>query len=247
MPYFAGSGDQVAPAPFPTRRSSDLVEDAALQEALWRGLSGIEIIGGVSCERLVVDAERATLFFSGGASRDARLIVGADGAQSFVRRDRKSTRLNSSHMSTSYAVFCRIRRPGGSSAFPYTTLFRSRRGRGPAGGALARPFGHRDHRRRELRAPGRRCRASDAVLLRRREPRRAADRGRRRRAVLRAPRGRHRREGERVRPGGAGGELSLRAAARQHGKTVVPGRRGGARAAAFARRAGLHGVVAAER
>jgi ubiquinone biosynthesis UbiH/UbiF/VisC/COQ6 family hydroxylase len=64
-----------------------IVEDTALQEALWRGLSGIEIIGGVSCERLVIDAERATLFLSGGASREARLIVGADGAQSFVRRE----------------------------------------------------------------------------------------------------------------------------------------------------------------
>src|SRR5690242_16893228 len=45
------------------------------------------------------------------------------------RSDRKSTRLNSSHMSISYAVFClkinlRPRRP---TLFPYTTLFRSKR------------------------------------------------------------------------------------------------------------------------
>src|SRR5690242_12752992 len=39
--------------------------------------------------------------------------------------DRKSTRLNSSHMSISYAVFC-LRRPPRSTLFPYTTLFRSR-------------------------------------------------------------------------------------------------------------------------
>src|SRR5690242_3443322 len=39
--------------------------------------------------------------------------------------DRKSTRLNSSHMSISYAVFCLIRRPPTSTLFPYTTLFRS--------------------------------------------------------------------------------------------------------------------------
>src|SRR5690242_5415011 len=39
--------------------------------------------------------------------------------------DRKSTRLNSSHMSISYAVFCLIRRPPISTLFPYTTLFRS--------------------------------------------------------------------------------------------------------------------------
>src|SRR5947207_2143608 len=39
--------------------------------------------------------------------------------------DRKSTRLNSSHTVTSYAVFCLILRPPRSTLFPYTTLFRS--------------------------------------------------------------------------------------------------------------------------
>src|SRR6266403_1610937 len=55
-------------------------------------------------------------------------------------RDRKSTRLNSSHVESSYAVFClkkkktilagflfsMTRRPPRSTLFPYTTLFRSR-------------------------------------------------------------------------------------------------------------------------
>ena len=47
--------------------------------------------------------------------------------------DRKSTRLNSSHITISYAVFClkkkiflMIRRPPRSTLFPYTTLFRSK-------------------------------------------------------------------------------------------------------------------------
>src|SRR5690606_19572918 len=43
-----------------------------------------------------------------------------------ARRDRKSTRLNSSHVKISYAVFCLNIRPLPSSPlFPYTTLFRS--------------------------------------------------------------------------------------------------------------------------
>src|ERR1035438_4033762 len=57
-----------------------------------------------------------------------------------VALDRKSTRLNSSHLGISYAVFClkkkksvvtsvgfflMIRRPPRSTLFPYTTLFRS--------------------------------------------------------------------------------------------------------------------------
>src|SRR5690625_3299619 len=40
-------------------------------------------------------------------------------------RDRKSTRLNSSHVAISYAVFCLIPPPLPSTLFPYTTLFRS--------------------------------------------------------------------------------------------------------------------------
>src|ERR1035438_2103888 len=39
--------------------------------------------------------------------------------------DRKSTRLNSSHLGISYAVFCLVARPPRSTLFPYTTLFRS--------------------------------------------------------------------------------------------------------------------------
>src|SRR5437867_3992377 len=42
------------------------------------------------------------------------------------RLDRKSTRLNSSHRTISYAVFCLLPHPPHSTPFPYTTLFRSR-------------------------------------------------------------------------------------------------------------------------
>src|SRR5690606_19519012 len=40
--------------------------------------------------------------------------------------DRKSTRLNSSHVKISYAVFCLTPPPPSSPLFPYTTLFRSK-------------------------------------------------------------------------------------------------------------------------
>src|SRR5438874_1049603 len=56
----------------------------------------------------------------------ARRANGRDAAtRPFARRDRKSTRLNSSHVEISYAVFCLFRRPQRSTLFPYTTLFRS--------------------------------------------------------------------------------------------------------------------------
>src|SRR5438552_2804244 len=73
-------------------------------------------------------------------SRPTRVLSRARGG-----RDRKSTRLNSSHQIISYAVFClkkktnqtyttppcfrccfsTLRRPPSSTLFPYTTLFRS--------------------------------------------------------------------------------------------------------------------------
>src|SRR5436309_1756150 len=45
--------------------------------------------------------------------------------------DRKSTRLNSSHVKISYAVFCLILRLPQSTPFPYTTLFRSSSAKAP--------------------------------------------------------------------------------------------------------------------
>src|SRR5438477_134068 len=53
-------------------------------------------------------------------------VLAGDSHGSGALLDRKSTRLNSSHMSISYAVFCLTRRPPRSPLFPYTTLFRSR-------------------------------------------------------------------------------------------------------------------------
>src|SRR5207253_1631368 len=53
-----------------------------------------------------------------------RLFLGErDGKAEHHRLDRKSTRLNSSHVATSYAVL--IRPLPASPLFPYTTLFRS--------------------------------------------------------------------------------------------------------------------------
>src|SRR5438128_2043788 len=54
-------------------------------------------------------------------------------------QDRKSTRLNSSHGSISYAVFCLIAAPPSSTLFPYTTLFRSDGGRSWTDGPLEPP------------------------------------------------------------------------------------------------------------
>lgn len=59
-----------------------IVEDGALQRALWSGLAGMAL----RCERLEIAAEHAVLSFADGAQLAAKLVVGADGAHSFVRQ-----------------------------------------------------------------------------------------------------------------------------------------------------------------
>src|SRR5438045_3727841 len=73
-------------------------------------LKGIEQVRDI----LIENTER----FADGLPANNALLWGARG-------DRKSTRLNSSHLGISYAVFCRRRRPLMPPSSPYTTLFRS--------------------------------------------------------------------------------------------------------------------------
>jgi len=59
-----------------------IVEDAQLQRAL---ASGLQPVPG-RCERLQIDERSAHLVLEGGETLEAPLVVGADGAHSFVRR-----------------------------------------------------------------------------------------------------------------------------------------------------------------
>src|SRR5690242_21050392 len=84
--FFSCSGDHRDLHSFPTRRSSDL--SSALLS-----LANIQ---------LVFDAS----FHPGGLSGELIARALASGLNKVGATDRKSTRLNSSHMSISYAVFC---------------------------------------------------------------------------------------------------------------------------------------------
>src|SRR5207253_7850050 len=104
--FFSCLGDRPPPRPFPTRRSSDL------GGRLVRVLLAAACVAAAGCSASppagpgparpvgeTAPASRLTAFES-----EAELL-------SFVRNrarapDRKSTRLNSSHVAISYAVFC---------------------------------------------------------------------------------------------------------------------------------------------
>jgi 2-octaprenylphenol hydroxylase len=66
-----------------------IVEDGRLQSALRDALSqrpGVELIAPARCASLALDPRQATLSLEDGRQLRARLVVGADGAGSFVRR-----------------------------------------------------------------------------------------------------------------------------------------------------------------
>src|SRR5205814_8176099 len=88
---------------FPTRRSSDL------------SASGSSAHGRRSSRRRSTSSSRSPRIDGVGRSARRRLLVGvgqpalplaARGRGDRMDRDRKSTRLNSSHLGISYAVFC---------------------------------------------------------------------------------------------------------------------------------------------
>src|SRR5699024_11835670 len=82
----------------PTRRSSDLGRHSSPQRAAWRPTTA-------SIRRRHLDrctqSSRTTCCATG-----PRQPSRSPTCPRFERRDRKSTRLNSSHVSISYAVFC---------------------------------------------------------------------------------------------------------------------------------------------
>src|SRR5205814_9438609 len=86
---------------FPTRRSSDLSREADA-----RVRSGGE--SETAEEHVVVDGRRRTLLLTRSPLRDhdGRIIGVLGVARDVTEQDRKSTRLNSSHLGISYAVFC---------------------------------------------------------------------------------------------------------------------------------------------
>src|SRR5207249_8104649 len=89
---------------FPTRRSSDLLT-RALQVAT-KPKSITSVPGGMVA-RASINLKGSGIFMDSFDSSDTNFsTAGAYDPKKARDRDRKSTRLNSSHVSISYAVFC---------------------------------------------------------------------------------------------------------------------------------------------
>src|SRR5690606_41130594 len=90
---------------FPTRRSSDLGADRRRPEAPLL-IPDHELFGGKNAERFPDRACAHVEFSSQRVDMDARSRRQGPGKYHLADLDRKSTRLNSSHVKISYAVFC---------------------------------------------------------------------------------------------------------------------------------------------
>src|SRR5690606_41230131 len=104
---YAGFGTHAALPPFPTRRSSDLSRVARLSPRHDR------------VEQAIMTIHIAV---AGASGRMGRMLIEAVlDAPDAKLVDRKSTRLNSSHVKISYAVFCLKKKKGTNSSLNFTT------------------------------------------------------------------------------------------------------------------------------
>ena len=95
-----------------------IVEDGALQDALWRGLD-VEIFAPAQCERLTLQENAAVLRLKDGRSLSTRLIVGADGAHSFVRGAAGIEAAQSDYGQTAVVANFRCSKPHAHTAFQW--------------------------------------------------------------------------------------------------------------------------------
>jgi ubiquinone biosynthesis UbiH/UbiF/VisC/COQ6 family hydroxylase len=95
-----------------------IVEDGALQDALWHGLD-VETFAPAQCDALTFQENAAVLRLKDGRSLSARLIVGADGAHSFVRRAAGIEAAQSDYGQTAVVANFRCEKPHANAALQW--------------------------------------------------------------------------------------------------------------------------------
>ena len=95
-----------------------IVEDGVLQDALWAALA-VDIFAPAQCEALEFRDEAVELQVAGGQRLAARLIVGADGADSFVRRAAGIAAAETDYGQTAVVANFRCERAHGGTAWQW--------------------------------------------------------------------------------------------------------------------------------
>src|SRR5947209_572503 len=146
----------------PARRSSDLHHTVGTDQQVALPRLQLLVFGIVEVPQEDLVGQRQRPVQPAPHHREVPRHRRVDRSRHFRCRDRKSTRLNSSHANISYAVFCLIPCTPLFTLCPCTTLFRSTpHGRdGPAGSSSPAPApGVRDRRG----APGGSCRPTSTA------------------------------------------------------------------------------------
>jgi ubiquinone biosynthesis UbiH/UbiF/VisC/COQ6 family hydroxylase len=94
-----------------------IVEDAVLQDALWQGLEPPALTA--HCERLSIEDDRVVLAMRDANPISARLVVGADGARSFVREQAGIRARDTDYGQSALVANFRCERPHGNVAFQW--------------------------------------------------------------------------------------------------------------------------------
>ncbi|MGH8726174.1 MAG: FAD-dependent monooxygenase, partial [Burkholderiales bacterium] len=89
-----------------------------LQDALWDGLEAT-VLAPAQCEALKVESDQALLRLQDGTRISAKLIVGADGAQSFVRAQAGIAARDSDYAQGAVVANFRCEKPHGNVAFQW--------------------------------------------------------------------------------------------------------------------------------
>ncbi|OGA68735.1 MAG: hypothetical protein A3G81_00730 [Betaproteobacteria bacterium RIFCSPLOWO2_12_FULL_65_14] len=94
------------------------VEDAVLQDALWSGLEA-PVLAPAQCAALSLEEERVLLRLADGQALSAKLIVGADGAHSFVRERAGIAMSEKDYGQAAVVANFACERPHGHTAFQW--------------------------------------------------------------------------------------------------------------------------------